>query len=63
MTNTELESTIDAYGLSELLRRVAQICDEKAHHVKVNWQDEALAKHWACASARLLAVSETDLPS
>lgn len=68
MTNiTEtLESLIDQTSLLDVLVGLELVCAEKAKHVRINWQDEALAKLWdrastACgAAARNQAVQ--DLP-
>lgn len=41
-----LESAIDTCGLRAVLIAIAYICDEKAEHLRVNWQDGTLAKAW-----------------
>lgn len=56
-----IEAYLDAHGgfdsLSMVYAHVADICREKADHVRTNWQDEALAHLWerygvACDAAR-----------
>tara|TARA_R110002073_G_scaffold327139_1_gene507566 strand:+ start:479 stop:769 length:291 start_codon:yes stop_codon:yes gene_type:complete len=42
----ELESMIDRLGMSEIMLLLVHICDEKAEHIRSNWQDEGLAKRW-----------------
>jgi hypothetical protein len=46
----ELEALIDATSLLDVLTGLELICVEKAEHVRVNWQDRALAKLWDRAS-------------
>ena len=43
---SELESMIDRLGMSEIMLLLVHICDEKAEHIRSNWQDEGLAKRW-----------------
>jgi hypothetical protein len=60
-----LKDAIEAYldsgngfeSLSEVYPMIADLCREKADHVRSNWQDEGLAHLWerfagACDSAR-----------
>lgn len=42
----ELEQLIDKASLSTVLFALADICDEKANHIRENWQDNGLAKLW-----------------
>ena len=42
----DVERLIDKYGLSTILGSIAQICFEKAEHIRANWQDEPLARAW-----------------
>lgn len=42
-----LEALVDKHGLANVLSALARICDEKAEHLAVNWQDTASAKVWA----------------
>jgi len=46
MNRDDLEMMIDKHGLSKVLFWIAEICHEKADHVKSNWQDRELAKAW-----------------
>jgi len=41
-----LETMIDTVGLSNTLYAIANLCSDKAEHIRSNWQDEALAKRW-----------------
>ena len=42
----DIEELIDKHGLDEVLKAIVETCWEKADHVRVNWQDENLAKSW-----------------
>jgi hypothetical protein len=42
----ELEGAIDKVGLSKVLFMLAEICGEKAEHLRANWQDNNAAKEW-----------------
>ncbi len=46
----QLESLIDGAGLCAMLQALSQICDEKADHIRTNWQDKHLAKSWNSAA-------------
>jgi hypothetical protein len=48
-----LESLIDSTSLREVLDAIADICAEKADHIRCNWQDEATARPWADCGQRL----------
>ena len=37
---------IDKLGIGNTLKMMLNICDEKAAHLRENWQDEASAKEW-----------------
>ena len=50
---TALEALIDKYGLLAVMESLADICDSKAEHVAVNWQDCGLAKAWALAQNKI----------
>ena len=56
-----LEALIDRYGLSAGLSAIAEICDLKAEHIAVNWQDCHLAKSWADAAHKVEAVHIANL--
>ena len=58
ITDTEreaLEILIDTIGLAAVLDAVSGICDAKAEHVLVNWQDKPLAAQWAAETTAGLA--------
>jgi hypothetical protein len=44
---SELEALIDRYGIADVLHCIERICDAKAEHVAVNWQDTTNAKRWS----------------
>ena len=41
-----LEHLIDNHGLDVVLTELVSICEEKAEHVRANWQDNPLAVTW-----------------
>lgn len=41
-----LESMVDRAGVRNVLYALAHICGEKADHIRSNWQDVPLARHW-----------------
>lgn len=49
----DLEQMIDSHGLAAVLGGLAQICGEKADHVRSDWQDATLARLWAEAAKRI----------
>jgi hypothetical protein len=48
-----LESLVDEKGLSRIVEWLGDIADEKADHIRANWQDESTAKIWSAAAAKL----------
>jgi len=48
-----LEDMIDTYGLEAVLDALGEICDEKAEHIRSNWQDSVTARPWNLIAARL----------
>jgi hypothetical protein len=42
----ELEILVDSYGVKAVLEALAQVCREKADHIRTNWQDQATAEVW-----------------
>jgi hypothetical protein len=49
-----LETAIDAAGLGMVLEILAGICNEKADHLRSNWQDERTAREWDRNARHLL---------
>jgi hypothetical protein len=49
----QLESMVDAVGLSNVLYALSKICSEKASHLESNWQDKIAAKAWDREAKRL----------
>lgn len=41
-----LEEIIDAHGLAWTLQALADMCGDKAEHLRANWQDAASARIW-----------------
>ncbi len=41
-----LESVLDQSNIKQVILMLARICNEKADHVRENWQDERMAKTW-----------------
>jgi hypothetical protein len=70
MTNPKelLEAIVDCSGLFGTIEMLEVICEEKAEHCRVNWQDEALSKAWLraafelnkCANTRAIAAVTID---
>lgn len=48
-----LERLIDTTDMSAVLRAIAQICHEKAEHVRTNWQDDATANQWSRLGSKI----------
>ena len=49
----ELELMVDRYSVAEVLQALAQVCREKADHIRSNWQDQTTARSWDAAAVRL----------
>lgn len=56
---TTLESVLDQSSLDQVLLMLARICNEKAEHVRSNWQDKTLARAWEVNANKLARVAET----
>ena len=56
-----LEAWIDKHGLSEVVATIADLCDEKAQHIRTNWQDEQTASVWESA-ARHMNNADSKIP-
>ena len=46
MNEQDLEDLIDKAGLPNIIGALETICNEKADHVRSNWQDEDTARCW-----------------
>jgi len=44
--NYQLEQLIDSFTLPQIVDKLAEICREKASHLRENWQDEKAARLW-----------------
>jgi hypothetical protein len=42
----QLEGIVDRSTVKHILETLATICQEKAQHIRENWQDRELAKEW-----------------
>lgn len=51
---------MDLLGLQATVELLAEIAAEKAEHIRVNWQDEPLAKDWDRASAYLETAARSE---
>jgi len=47
-----LEKLIDRIGIDALAAIIAGICEDKAEHIRTNWQNESLALLWEAASQK-----------
>ncbi len=52
-TQATLEDLIDKSSLTDVLNLLANICNEKADHLRSDWQDEQSAKGWERDAAKL----------
>ena len=52
----QLETLIDKDSLQYVLSTIAEICHEKAEHLRENWQDNNTAKIWDKAGNNVAAV-------
>jgi hypothetical protein len=41
-----LEELVDKHGLTMVIDVLVNVCDDKAEHLRSNWQDGAQAKSW-----------------
>ena len=57
-----LEAMIDAHGIGSLIDWLADVCGEKAEHVRSNWQDAALADAWERVARKLDRLDASDIP-
>jgi hypothetical protein len=51
----DLETMIDRLGMAEIMLLITHICDEKAEHIRENWQDEEMAKRWDIVAEALIS--------
>ena len=52
-----LEQFIDGSSLFAVLEMIQVICEEKAQHIRENWQEDALARDWEKAANRISVVA------
>lgn len=53
-----LESLVDRAGLANVVECLAIVCEDKAEHIRANWQDTRSANGWARASNALDKAAE-----
>jgi len=51
----DLEGLIDKHGMAKIMLGLVHITDEKAEHVKCNWEDLVLADAWRKVSEALIS--------
>jgi hypothetical protein len=51
----DLESMVDKHGMINIMLGLVHICDEKADHVRCNWQDLVLSGAWRVVSNNLIS--------
>jgi hypothetical protein len=54
-----LEDYIDRTSLSSVLNLLSAIADEKAEHIRTNWQDSITAAKWDKAADKLAVLAAT----
>jgi hypothetical protein len=54
-----IEALIDRYNLAAVLEAVADVCEDKAQHIRENWQDEPTSRLWQYASRKVQATAVT----
>lgn len=52
----QLEALIDRHGMANVIHNMAFVADEKAQHLRVNWQDNVSARSWESVSRKLYHV-------
>jgi hypothetical protein len=55
----KLEAMIDKTSVRFVLECIAEMCELKAEHVAVNWQDEHTARVWSRAAAYVEKAAQT----
>jgi hypothetical protein len=53
INSEELETMLDQSSLGDILAALAEIANEKADHLRSNWQDDVAAKSWERDAAKL----------
>jgi hypothetical protein len=52
-TMEALEAVVDRVGIKNVVELLAIICQEKAEHIRTNWQDHTTAAVWTRNAATL----------
>jgi hypothetical protein len=50
---TALEVLVDMIGVRSTLDLLAEVCHDKAEHIRANWQDKHTTAAWTQAAARV----------
>jgi hypothetical protein len=53
-----LEAMIDKHGLAHVLVGLVCVCDEKAEHLRVNWQDSKSARCWESDARKIEKIAD-----
>lgn len=53
----QIEAIIDRTSVVEVLALIADICSEKADHIRSNWQDRRTAAVWDRAARTVIAAA------
>jgi hypothetical protein len=52
----QLEAILDQSDIKQVVLMLARLCNEKAEHVRSNWQDDDLARVWEFNANKLASV-------
>jgi hypothetical protein len=52
-----IEEVVDRSSLEHLLELIADLCNDKAEHLRTNWQDVYAARCWERDAAKLLKLA------
>lgn len=58
---SNLERMVDKHSVLDVLIALKNVCEDKAVHIDVNWQDSVLANEWMKA-ARMIQQAGLKLP-
>lgn len=53
----DLEALIDRHDLARVIDALAEVCGEKADHLRENWQDNESAEVWESARVKVEALA------
>lgn len=58
---TDIERMVDKTSVTDVLIALKNVCEQKAVHIEVAWQDEVLASKWLKAN-KVIQKTITKLP-